>query len=205
MKVKGQLIQSIGFKSGLSIANQIFQSKSINYWSKKDNRFGFFAMAMIDLKVNRFFNITSEIGYCPKGYTSKILITTVQFPDGNGTYKVFDRKFNFLVFSPMLKIHYPHNRWLPYAFLGPRLDYLVSIQYDLVKSNNLDQFNRVIFGLSSAVGIEYKMKKIGISAEGQFQNDFTSLANIQPAGRIPDLTIHNQAFTLGVELKYYLK
>lgn len=203
--VSGQVIQSFGIKSGLSIANQTWYYKSLNLTLKKHYRQGFYSVVTLDFLQSKYFNITTDIGYCQKGNREKIANTTVNMPEGDGTYKNYDTKFNYFTFSPLLKVKYQTTHWTPYALMGFRLDYQLSYQSDFYLQAIDSNFHKTIFGLSSGAGLEYKIKNVGINTEFQYHYDLTKLMDTPSSATNAGLAINNKTFIINIGLKYYLQ
>jgi hypothetical protein len=201
----GQTIQSIGLKNGLSIATQTWQYESIAKTLEQEYRQGLYSAFTLDFLQSKYFNITTDIGYCQKGAKDKTLNTSAANPEGDGTYKYLDTKFNYFMFSPLFKAKYQINHWTSYALIGFRLDYQLSYQSDFNLKIIDKEFNKTIWGLTSGAGLEYKLKKIGINTEFQYQSDLTKLMNTKPSATNVGLEINNQAFIICLGVRYYLQ
>ncbi len=81
---------------------------------------------------------------------------------------------------------------VPYFILGPRIDILLKYssgsEYPLVDQNSL------ILGLTCGAGFEFRLQRLGLSAELQYLPDLSPLTNEKP------LLINNNmiSFTLGI-------
>ena len=202
--VSGQVVQSFGIKNGLSITNQTWFFKSINLTLEKDYRQGFYSVATLDFLQSKYFNITTDIGYYQNGSKEKIANTTVNMPEGDGTYKIYNTKFNYFIFSPQLKLKYQTTHWTPYALLGFRLDYQLSYYSDFNLQAIDSNFHKIIMGLTSGAGLEYKIKNIGMNLEFQYYHDFTKLIDTPSSPNNTGLLITNKIFIVSIGLKYYL-
>jgi hypothetical protein len=90
----GQVLKSIGIKAGVSVANQTWRYKTNDLTLNKDNRTGFYSAVTLEFLKSKYLSLTTDFGYCAKGNTEKIPNTTVDIPEGDGTYKTYDTKFN---------------------------------------------------------------------------------------------------------------
>ena len=81
---------------------------------------------------------------------------------------------------------------VPYFLLGPRLDML--LDYSTDSEYPLDNQNGTILGLILGAGLEYKLEKLGLFTELQYQPDLSPLTSEEP------LHINNDmiSFTLGL-------
>jgi len=199
----GQIINSVGIKTGLSVANQTWYYKSINMTLKKDYKLGLYSAMTVDFLKSKYFNITTDIGYCSKGNTEKVPNTSGFIPQGDGTYTTYNTMFNYFSFSPLLKIKYAIAHFIPYVLLGLRWDYQLSYKSDFNYTQIENDFYKSIYGLTCGTGIEYKIKNIGINSEFQYQYDITKLMDTPASPTNTGLEINNKAFIISIGLKYY--
>jgi len=202
--VNGQILNSYGFKGGVSIANQTHYYKSPENKLVHDFRIGFYGTATVEFLHSKYFNFTTDIGFCTKGYKQDILNTTVYRPEGDGTYKTHHTKFNYFTFSPMLKVKYETTNFVPYVLLGFRMDQQLSYKSDFNLESIDKNMRKTIWGANLGVGAEYKTKQLGIFLEGQYQHDFTKVMDIPPSANSAGLTINNKAFVFSLGMRYYL-
>lgn len=194
----GQTVQSVGIKGGLSVANQTWFYKSINLTLKKDYRHGSYSALTLDFIKSKYFNITTDIGYCQKGCTEKIETTSVNNPEGMGVYKIYNTKFNYFTFSPLLKAKYTTTHFIPYIIFGGRIDYQLSYQSDLNLKLFENNFHKIIWGLSAGTGMEFKIKNIGIITEFQYLYDLTKLMDTPSSTNNTGLKINNKAYIISI-------
>src|SRR5687768_16875618 len=124
--VNGQALKSIGVKCGMSVANQTWNYEPFDITLKRDYRNGFCGSVMMEFFESNYLSLVTDIGYCAKGNSDKVLNTTTDMPEGNGTYKKYDTKFNYIAISPMLKARFESIYFVPYVLLGLRMDYQLS-------------------------------------------------------------------------------
>ncbi len=203
LQAKGQVIKCIGIKGGVSVANQTWHFKSIDETLNKENGQGFYGAVSLEFLKSKYFSLTTDFGYCAKGNTEKVLNTTIDMPEGDGTYETFDTKFNYLTFSPMLRMRYETTHFIPYALLGLRMDYQLSYESDFNYQLIEDEFNKTIWGANFGAGLEYKFKQCGIFIEGQYQYDFSNVLDIPASANNTGIEVKNQAFVICAGLKYY--
>ena len=203
--VNGQVVKSIGIKGGVSVASQTWHYKSTDLTLKKDNRIGFYSAITLEFFKSKYLSLTTDFSYCEKGSTEKIQNTTVDMPEGDGTYKTYDTKFGYFTLSPMLKGRYETAHFVPYALLGLRLDYQLSYKSDFNYQQIEKDFHKAIFGANFGIGAEYKIKHLGIFLETQYHYDFTKLMDTPSSANNTGIEINNRAFIISIGLKYYLK
>lgn len=192
----GQALKSIGFKSGVSVANQTWYYKRADETWKRDNRAGFYAAASVEFLDLKYLSLITDIGYSAKGYTEKV-------PGSTGD-KTYDTKFNYFTLSPMLKVRYESTHFIPYALLGLRMDYQLSYNSDFNLKPIEKDFHKAVYGANFGAGVEYKIKQWGIFLEGQYQYDFSKVIDIPVSENNIGIGVKNDALIISAGLKYYL-
>ena len=203
-KTNAQILRDVGIKTGISISKQNWASNSIDKVLMKDYRTGLNFSLNLEWFNNDFVTLITDIGYIQKGFNEEIMMTTPDNPE-SGPLKTFDTRFDYMFFSPQLKIRKEFNDLIPYIFVGPRIDYQLSYKSDFDLSVIEKDFEELIFGLNYGLGIAYRIKGIGISLEFTNLYDFTDVMNTQPAQNTTGLKITNNAFTINLGINYYLK
>ena len=191
----GQLVNSIGVKGGISIANQEWDYKSIDSRIEKNNRTGIYSALSLEFFKSKNLSLITDIGFIEKGHKEDIEMTSADSPE-SGPIKTFDTKFSYFEFVPMLKIRKEIGKLIPYALLGARLDYQLSHKSEIDYSALEKDFNKKIYGLTTGAGIEYKIKKIGINSEFQYQHDFNKVLENER------LEVKNRSLIVSLGIKY---
>lgn len=205
IQAKSQYVSSIGIKGGMSIANQTWHE--IGYFDRtivKEYRHGLYAAATVDLYKSKYFNLTTDIGYCQKGSKDSIYVPPLGEMPIPGHYEIFITKFNYFLFNPMLKVKYETKHWIPYILLGLRCDYQLSNKTDFLIDDLSRNFQRTIWGVTAGAGIEYKISRIGINTELQYHHDFTQITYSSMFLFNSFYDIKNKAYIVSLGVKYYL-
>ena len=200
---KGQTIESIGIKGGISLANQTWQIGTSSSATKYDYKAGLYCVLNAELFKGKYLSLSSDLGFVQKGMQQELEITTVEFPEGTGEYTTVKTTVNYITFSPMLKGFYTINNLTTYALIGPRLDYQVEYNNGYANSGNPD-LKKDVWGMTYGLGAEYKIKRIGILVEFLGQPDFTKLKNQDPSGTSVGLEIKGNAYVITSGLRYFL-
>ncbi len=204
-EIDAQIIRNTGIQSGISISKQSWLYKSTNNKSIKDYRVGLNLVINCEWFDNEYFSVLTDLGYIQKGCKEKIENTTASQPEGDGTFKTYDTRFDYLTFSPKFKIRKEIKNIIPFLFIGPRLDYQLSYKSDFNYSQIENDFKKIIWGLNYGIGFEYKSGYIGIAAILQHQYDFTKIINTESSQQNTGLSIKNNAFVINLGVKYYFK
>jgi len=202
--VEGQVIKTVGVKSGISVANQAWRIKTDNRLLDTESRIGFYGVVSMAFLKSKYFSLNTDLGYYTKGSTQRVLNTSIAMPEGDGTFSTFDTRLDYVVFSPMLRARYEVGPFIPYALLGLRVDYQWSYRSDFSDQVVPNDFRRIIWGSSTGAGVEYRFKQIGLLVEGQYHHDFSRLIDTQPSANQAGLEVKNSALVWCVGLKHYL-
>jgi hypothetical protein len=103
-------------------------------------------------------------------------------------------RFYYLSISPVARYRATLERLVPYALLGPRLDFL--LKYTSGSEYPLGFQNGIILGLSGGGGLEFSLNNMGVFMEVQYQPDLSRVT-----GRDP-LRISNQSLLITLGVRY---
>ncbi len=201
---EAQILRNVGIKTGISISKQNWTDKSSEVTLDKDYRTGLNFALNLEWFNNEYITLITDIGYVQKGFKEDIMMTSIDNPE-SGPLKTFKTRFDYLYFSPQLKIRKEFNNIIPYIFFGPGIDYQLSYKSDFDMSAIEKDFEEIIFGLNYGLGITYRINKIGISLEFANLYDLTDIINTQPTQNSSGLKIKNNAFIIDLGINYYLK
>jgi hypothetical protein len=196
LPVDGQLINSVGIKAGISLANQSYQFTPIDYTLKTDPVIGPAAGIFLEAFRSKHFSFQSDLTFVTKGSKTTTQSVTVNHLDNDkivvneGDLKV--SMFYYLCLSPMARYRLDLASITPYAMLGPRVDFL--LRYKTDSDYPLEEQNKVIPGLTGGLGIEFNLNTMGLFIEIQYQSD------LMPVNGKDPLLINNNIFlfTLGI-------
>jgi hypothetical protein len=198
-----QLITNVGIKAGVSISNQTWQYRSFGQTEKYEYKAGIYSVLTAELFKGKFLSLSSDLGFVQKGMKQHILLTSPEFPEGNGEYYILKTTINYITFSPILKGFYSFKRLTPYGLIGPRIDYRVSYEPH-INSEIYNESNKLILGLTYGLGAEYKIDRFGILLECLGHPDFTAIMDQQPTETNFGLKITGNSYIVTTGVKYYL-
>lgn len=199
---QAQFFNSIGIKSGLVIANQDYRFKSGNQSLDTKYRTGVYVGLQTEMLKKKYFSLSIDLGYIQKGRQDEIEETSVDNPEGTGSYATYDHRYDILSFSPSAKFRLPLNKFAPYAFAGPRLDYLLGVKNEPTSYTPNPSNGTTIFGVSYGLGLSYVLQQLGFQIEFQHQPDFTPILNLGSSTQGLEGT--NEAFILSFGVSYLL-
>lgn len=195
----GQVVESIGFKGGISFANQTWEYKRPDFTNQMDYKTGFYSVLTVNFFKTKHLCLTTDLGFIQKGFQEEIPMTLEEFPE----FKTYKSTINYLTFSPKLSVNYDFDKLITYLFVGPRVDIQTSYNTDQL-TVNFDVFNKLVWGLTYGGGIEYKIKSIGILLEFAGYPDFTTIKNDEPTQTSTGLKITGQSYSISTGIKYYI-
>jgi len=196
--VHGQFIRSVGFKAGISLANQSYRFTPIDYTLETSPVLGPGIAIFIEALSREHLSIQLDLAYAAKGSKTTIESVTVNHLENNsivvnvGDLKV--SKFNYLSLTPLARYRFDRERLSPYIVAGLRLDYLLNYKTD--SDYPLEEQNKFIMGLSGGVGVEYNLNKLGVFFEVQYQPDINPVISKDP------LLINNNILLITLGIRY---
>lgn len=198
-----QVVESISVKGGISFSNQNWEYKSPDFTNKMDYKTGLYSVLTADFFKTRHLCLTTDFGFVQKGFQEEIPMTSEEFPEFISYYITYKSTFNYLTFSPKLSMNYNFKKLIAYAFIGPRIDIQTGYKTDYL-TNNFNEFNKIIWGLTYGGGIEYKINSIGILIEFGGYPDFNTIKKEEPTETSAGLKITGRSYTISAGIKYYL-
>jgi hypothetical protein len=191
-QIHGQMFDGFGIKGGFTSSNIDMYYNDYNY--DPLNRLKSFHVAIfkeVSLKLPIMLNI--EFGYSTKGFKL--------YEIGKDNVKIDCASFKVLG-----KYIYYTESVNPFLSIGPRVDYIFNKRADLnINSENdvpfdwENYFTDFSFGLSTQIGVEYKViENISIITELSFNYDLTNSKNSKSA-HVTYFRINSYDISLGVK------
>lgn len=170
-----QLFDCVSISAGQSLAAQTISikdtTKSYRDWVWP----GFNTVVSIIGKINKFFAITTDVGYIQKGYRYTIEHKSNFNPQGDSWYTQYEQTLHYITYSHQLKFGQQVGKFIPTLLLGPRVDYLVAYQGKQNIDRNARTYRKSIFGFNVGMDMTFIAGKFGLTALCQYQFDFTTL------------------------------
>lgn len=191
-----ELNLSYGTKTGLAIANQIFDYNDYSFSSDYENRYGLDIGAFIEYSNNSNLHILFETHYIQKG-----MVYEMEERDDTGQLVgiiTFNNRVDYLEFDVFGKLAHNFNNSSLYFILGPRIDLLLG--HDSKFFNNLyDDFERFDFGGTFGLGYEFKLlESNNFLFEIRYSPSFTN------SYKTNSLTVKNNSFEILTGIKFYI-
>ena len=192
----GQFPSSFGAKAGISIADQTYTLTPIDYNLETKAVVGPTFSLFVEAFRGNHFSLQADLSYFLKGSKSNTQSVTVDHMNNDQIIinegDMSTSTFTYLSIAPMARYRMGQGSLQPYFLLGPRVDILMKYKSD--SEYPLDDQNQIIPGLTFGAGLEYKLQRMGLFAELQYQGDIIPVSGADP------LLINNHliSFTLGV-------
>jgi len=192
----GQFPSSFGAKAGISVANQTYKLTPIDYELETEPVVGPTFSLFVEAFRGNHFSFQTDLSYFVKGSKSNTQSITVDHMNNDQIIvnegDMSTSTFRYLSIAPMARYRMGQGSMQPYFLLGPRVDILLKYKSD--SEYPLDDQNQIIPGLTIGAGLEYKLQRMGLFAELQYQGDLIPVTGQDP------LLINNHliSFTLGV-------
>ncbi|RLD57950.1 MAG: hypothetical protein DRI97_04235 [Bacteroidetes bacterium] len=196
LAIYGQFPSSFGVKAGISVADQTYTLTPIDYNLETKAVMGPTFSLFVEAFRGNHFSFQADLSYFLKGSKSNTQSVTVDHMNNDQIIvnegDMSTSTFTYLSIAPMARYRMGQGSWKPYFLLGPRLDILLKYKSD--SEYTLDDQNQFIPGLTFGAGLEYKLQRMGLFAELQYQGDLIPVSGADP------LLINNHliSFTLGV-------
>jgi hypothetical protein len=189
----GQSLTAVGFKGGLTRANQRQQYTSYEY--VLETRTGFDIGAFAEWFDHPWVRVSSEVHFVRKntGFP-EIPVTTVEYPDGNGEFAKISYTFDYVSVSVLPKLRTSFGTVEIYGLAGPRIDILVHRSVNVegtepIRSSVQRAFDShpmhykdVEIGGDFALGCQLSgLLLSGVGVEARFSPDFTTSYDIPGA------------------------
>lgn len=194
----GQTPASFGLKGGIALANQSHKITSIDYKLNTDPVMGPALALFVETFKGKRFSFQVDVGYLVKGSSTTTQSVTVNHLDNDRIIvnegEAVSSKFAYLSVAPLARYRWDLENLSPYLLFGPRLDFLLN--YKPESEYELDTQNLTLLGLSCGAGLEFKLQKLGVFAELQFQPDLSPVTNVEP------LLINNNILSLTLGIRW---
>ena len=191
-----QFPSSFGAKAGISVADQTYTLTPIDYNLETKAVMGPTFSLFVEAFRGNHFSFQADLSYFLKGSKSNTQSVTVDHMNNDQIFvnegDMTTSTFTYLSIAPMARYRMGQGSLQPYFLLGPRVDILLKYKSD--SEYPLDDQNQIIPGLTIGAGLEYKLQRMGLFAELQYQGDLIPVTGQDP------LLVNNHliSFTLGV-------
>jgi hypothetical protein len=191
--------QHIKIQTGTTLSKLDWQNLGLY----NETLIGHSLLAGIDYLENKYFNLSSNLGFIQKGGKETLIFVDVE---GEQIAEItMEAKLDYFTVNTTLDLKYPiKDKILSFISVGPRFDYLVSYSYPFDGLNDAGVLKKYNFGLILGGGIKYDLSEIQIGLRADYYLDFDKVAD-WPAetgnsgGKVEDKTI-----TLNLTIGYKL-
>jgi hypothetical protein len=203
-KSTSQTFSAVGLKGGLSYSTMTYACQYFSYPDFK-YRLGYSADIIIEYWNHNYFNLETEIGFIQKGgkYTK-----TKQWADSNllnPNVPEFSEDWitSFMTIDLLFKLKLPGDMITPYILVGPKLDYPMGYNKNVVDFMNFkDSLNNDLkssfIGLKGGIGVEIGKNRWKFLVESQYIYNYNGFKKEKKAPEYNDKAL---AFYIGLVYK----
>ncbi len=179
-----------------SMSNEIMYNKNVT---------GINVSIGIDYLNLKYFNLSSNIGFIQKGGKDSISVAT---PNGEIIGKqLIQTKLNYLTINTTANLKLPIKDFvIPYLFVGPRVDYLISYKESAVFIKQFDDWgklNKLIYGVITGIGLDFKIKRFFVGAVFNYYFNFNKIVDYTSDNNVSN-KILDRTFTINLKVGYKL-
>lgn len=184
-----------GVKAGIVVADESYEysPNPDNLNADPNSRTGLSLGVFFEYPLIARLSVRPGVEYVQKGAEITVRETTYDYPHGLGTRDIKDR-IDYLSIPVLASIGFPVGGGATYILAGPRLDFKVSSDMELLVDAD---FKSTVFGLTFGLGHELPVKNLGLAfAEFNYHHD---LGNAYEQGI---LTVKNKSFSVMAGMKF---
>lgn len=170
---QAQFVRGYGVKAGATFAAQDWDYTISGASFETDTRTGFNIGLFAELLDIPLFSIVTEANYVQKGLELDMPRTTVEQPEGDGVFTVWDSRIDYINISALAKLRLNCGLVTPYIIAGPKIDFEVNKSGGTTALEDGYEKNR--FGLKAGMGAEIKLLSLNLLAEILYDVDLNNL------------------------------
>ena len=179
-----------------SISNEILFNKNVT---------GINVLIGIDYLNLKYFYLSSNIGFIQKGGKDSVPVVA-QNGEIEGKH-VLKTKLNYLTLNTTANLKLPIKDFvIPYLFVGPRVDYLISYKESAAFIKQFDDWgkvNKLIYGVITGFGLDFKIKRFFAGAVFNYYFNFNKIVYYTSDNNISTKII-DRTFTINLKVGYKL-
>jgi|GEM_PF-1445855 len=145
-------IKHWGIFGGLTSSNHDFDGENVMEDGQK-HRIGINAGAYAEWLDVPYFSLKSQLWYAEKGSAIEFMETTYEYPLGTGLVTKGTR-LSYLSCAVLGKMKMSFGLCTPYVLAGPRFDYLLDYEENLIFTALYREFEKSMYGLTFGAGVE---------------------------------------------------
>jgi len=200
----GTLIgQNLKIQIGPTFSKLNWENSMVDETVYNNNITGVSVLIGIDYLNFKYFNLSSNIGFIQKGGKDSVFVVApLGGVENKGLLKI---KLNYLTVNTTANLKFPIKDFvIPYLFVGPRIDYLISYKEDAVVLQQFDDMgilNKLIYGVLTGVGIDFKIKKFFVGAVFDYYFNFNKIVDNTSDTNVSNEII-DRTFTIDLKVGY---
>jgi len=198
--------QTFNLQIGPTFSKLKWENSLVQHTMLDNNVTGINALLGIEFWDNKYFNLSSNLGFIQKGGKDSISVTS---PLGEmDSMMLFKERLNYLTVNTAFIFKIPVKDVIfPYIMAGPRIDYLISYKENIAfikQFEDADKVNYLIYGIIMGIGINYKFDKIQLGIVFNYYVNLNKMVDY--TWENPNITnkISDNTFALNFQIGYKL-
>ena len=185
-----QLLSGFGVKGGAVSAIQSWDYPAFGTSLPNDHRWGIDLGVFVEGLRLPYFSVLGEVHYIQKGFSTSLLITTPQSPDGTGEFLTLRPRLDYLSIPILAKLRFETGVLTPYIYAGPRFDIRLGHNEELVGAV-YEKFKSTDVGASLGVGLE-----LPLTAMPDLLVEFRYSPSFADAFKTQSVIVRNESFEI---------
>ncbi len=146
-RLDGQVINNINLFSGISFSKITWNTNGLTLYERPI--IGYSTGLKIGYLEHNYWTCNTKIRFYQLGGSDKVTLVDA---NGNNIEDITTRfYFNELGINATIQVKYPINKFIPFIYLGPRLDFLLS------SSQSFKDIEKNNYGLDFGIGLSYHL------------------------------------------------
>ena len=156
------------------------------------------------------FNLSSQVGILQKGGQSDVIVSDPRRIGSPSEDAPLKQRLDYLSFQTTADFKLPNkSNFTPFISIGPRVDYLLNADQEIMAFEDSGTLRELIFGLLAGLGLKYDFSPMEIGIRGDYYWNYDKIARAieNTPGVINSniATVEDQTFILGLSLGYKLR
>lgn len=172
------LTTTLSYSQVIKVYNGIGVSSNKNEMTLLSDKYcGYVGMIGIDYLKNKYYYLSSQLGYLQKGGKDRIDIVQ----ENKSSYKDLKIKWGYIHANTTFRLKTSSNSFYFYLGAGPKIDILTKSKYIRNKEGYDIKLNPVLIGGIGEVGVAKRIKQVELGLNASYTFDFNDMGNTKNA------------------------
>lgn len=168
------LMTRLSYSQVLKVYNGVGVSSNKNEMTLLSNKYyGYVGIVGIDYLKNKYYYLSSQLGYMSKGGKDRIYIVG----ENKSTYKDLKINWGYIHANTTFRLKTPSNSFYFYLGAGPKIEILTESIYIRSKEGYDIKLKPVLIGGIGEVGVVKRIKQVEFGFNTSYSFDFNDMGN----------------------------